>query len=102
MPLVRFKDRADFLFAILLDQFWQARVGQSITNHVAVGFNGQWRSVEDRIAGVSLEVGFTPGVGNDVVVVEIVMLGNVRAHPIASTLHDQQAEDSVVEGTASF
>ena len=84
------------------DQLRQVFVRQTRLDDVAVGVGGERRAIEDRVDQAALDVLFAPGVGNDVVVIEVAMLRHIARHPVPRPLEHQEIEDAVVNRRAAL
>ena len=68
------------------DHFGQVGIWKPFPNYVSVRVSSKWRAVENRTAETILYVFLAPGVGNDMVIVEVAVLRNITRHPISRAL----------------
>lgn len=67
---------------------------------VRLGTKG--RAIENGTAEAAGNVLLAPGIGNDVVIIQIAMLRDVSGHPVSGTLKSEEIEHTVVNRRAAL
>src|SRR6185295_1080165 len=67
-----------------------------------VGVGVERRAIEDGADESALNVFLAPGVGDDVVVIEIAVLRDITGHPVSRALEYEKIEDAIVDRSTTF
>ena len=94
---VRFKCGTDFRLTICVDHSLQVDIREIFANHLSVRLGGERCAIKDQMDDIPVEIGRTPGDGNDVMIIEIGVRGDRPRDPVPCSFNHEQIEDAVVD-----